>query len=51
MYVQKIELENIKSFKKFTWQLADEEDPAGWHVLLGDNGSGKSTLIRPWLWL
>ncbi|MCP4131269.1 MAG: AAA family ATPase [bacterium] len=46
MYVRKIELENIKSFSKFTWQLEAGESPAGWHVLLGDNGSGKSTFIR-----
>lgn len=46
MYIRKIHLENIKSFKNFIWQLDDIEQAAGWHVLLGDNGSGKSTFIR-----
>ncbi|MTI12226.1 AAA family ATPase [Sansalvadorimonas verongulae] len=46
MYVTKIELENIKSFRKFKWELSNNEDPAGWHVLLGRNGSGKSTFIK-----
>ncbi|MCK5817776.1 MAG: AAA family ATPase [Psychromonas sp.] len=46
MYIKKIELENIKSFKKFKWDLSENEDPAGWHVLLGKNGAGKSTFIR-----
>ncbi|EPL4760713.1 AAA family ATPase, partial [Citrobacter freundii] len=46
VYIRKIQLENIKSFKNFTWQLEDEENPVGWHVILGDNGSGKSTFIK-----
>ena len=46
MYIKKIEFENLKSFKKFSWQLSDTKDPAGWHVLLGDNGAGKSTFIK-----
>lgn len=46
MYIKKIEFENLKSFKEFSWRLSDTEDPAGWHVLLGDNGSGKSTFIK-----
>ncbi|MFT4927266.1 MAG: DNA repair exonuclease SbcCD ATPase subunit, partial [Phenylobacterium sp.] len=46
MYIHKIELEHIKSFNHFIWQLEKDEDPAGWHVLLGDNGAGKSSFIR-----
>ncbi|HIF9467386.1 TPA: AAA family ATPase [Photobacterium damselae] len=46
MYIKKIELENVKSFKRFKWELSEEENPAGWHVLLGKNGSGKSSFIR-----
>ncbi len=46
MYIKKIVLEHIKSFNQFTWQLDENEDPAGWHVLLGDNGAGKSSFIR-----
>lgn len=46
MYVKKIELENIKTFKRFSFELDQDEDPAGWHVILGNNGAGKSTFIR-----
>lgn len=46
MYIKRIEIETIKTFKKFTWELTDVEHPAGWHVLLGRNGSGKSSFIR-----
>lgn len=46
MYVKKIELENIKTFKRFAFELDQDEDPAGWHVILGNNGAGKSTFIR-----
>ncbi|MEL5274840.1 AAA family ATPase [Serratia marcescens] len=46
MYIRKIHLEGVKSFKNFIWQLDDNEDAAGWHVILGDNGAGKSTFIR-----
>lgn len=43
MYLNKIQLKNIRSFKDTTVEI---EPTAGWHVILGDNGSGKSTLIR-----
>ncbi|WP_222938748.1 AAA family ATPase [Pantoea agglomerans] len=46
MYIRKIHLENIKSFRNFIWHLEDDENPVGWHVILGDNGSGKSTFIK-----
>jgi hypothetical protein len=44
MYLQRIEIENIRSIVRFEWQAPP--DPAGWHVLIGDNGSGKTTILR-----
>jgi predicted ATP-binding protein involved in virulence len=43
MYIQKVKIENIKSIKNFEMEF---ENPAGWHVLIGDNGSGKSSIIQ-----
>lgn len=43
MYIQKAEITNIKSIKKFEIEFPN---PAGWHVLIGDNGSGKTTIIQ-----
>lgn len=45
MYLQRLEIENIRSIKKLTWEVA-ESNCAGWHVFLGENGSGKTTVIR-----
>lgn len=45
MYLRKVEIENIRSIARFEWE-APPEDPAGWHVLIGDNGSGKTTILR-----
>jgi hypothetical protein len=44
MYLHKVEIKNIRSIARFEWQAP--EDPAGWHVLIGDNGSGKTTILR-----
>lgn len=44
MYLQRIEIENIRSIARFVWQAPP--DPAGWHVLIGDNGAGKTTILR-----
>ncbi len=46
MYIKRLELRDIKSFKQFSWELKNGESPEGWHVLLGENGTGKSTFIR-----
>lgn len=43
MYIQKVEIKNIRSIIDFEIEFAN---PAGWHVLIGDNGAGKSTIIR-----
>lgn len=46
MYIQKVEIKNIRSLTNFTWEVSAETSAAGWHVLIGDNGSGKSTVLR-----
>jgi hypothetical protein len=43
MYIQKVEIKNIRSVSHFEMSF---EKPAGWHVLIGDNGAGKTTIIR-----
>lgn len=43
MYIQKIEIENIRSIRHFEMSFAE---PAGWHVLIGDNGAGKSSILK-----
>jgi len=43
MYVTKVQLENIRSIKKFEMNFPK---PAGWHVIIGDNGSGKTSVLR-----
>lgn len=44
MYIQKIQIENIRSIEKL--EIEFPEPYAGWHVIIGDNGSGKSTFVR-----
>ncbi|MFN0201988.1 MAG: AAA family ATPase [Bacteroidia bacterium] len=44
MHIQKLEIENIRCIEKLTMQFP--ENPAGWHVLIGENGSGKSTILK-----
>jgi hypothetical protein len=46
MHIRRIELENIRSIKHLVWELPEEQDGAGWHVILGDNGSGKTSFLR-----
>ncbi len=45
MYLQKIELQNIRSIEHLVWEIP-REGAAGWHVIIGDNGAGKSTVLR-----
>lgn len=45
MYLQSVEIENIRSIEKLHMSFKNGEEP-GWHVLIGDNGSGKSTVVR-----
>ncbi|NUQ26455.1 MAG: AAA family ATPase [Saprospiraceae bacterium] len=43
MYLQKVAIKNIRSIREFEMTF---QNPAGWHVLIGDNGAGKSSIIR-----
>jgi len=43
MYIKQLQIKNIRAIKSFSMQF---ENPAGWHVLIGDNGAGKSSIIR-----
>ncbi len=43
MYIQSVEIKNIRSISAFKMTF---ENPAGWHVLIGDNGAGKSSVMR-----
>ena len=45
MYIKQITIQNVRSLKRLRIDF-DEDEYAGWHVLLGDNGSGKSSVIR-----
>ena len=43
MYIDSVEISNIKSIKKLFFNF---DAKPGWNVLLGDNGSGKSTVLK-----
>ena len=43
MYIDSIKIDNIRSIRHFEMQF---ENPAGWHVVIGDNGAGKSTFVK-----
>ena len=44
MHLLEIDIKNIKSTAAFHMNF--HENPAGWHVLIGDNGAGKTSIIR-----
>jgi hypothetical protein len=43
MHIKKISITNIRAIRQFEMTF---QNPAGWHVLIGDNGAGKSSIIR-----
>lgn len=43
MYIKSLEIKNIRAINQFKMTF---DEPAGWHVLIGDNGAGKSSIIR-----
>ncbi len=43
MHIKKVSIQNLRSIRHFEMEF---EQPAGWHVLIGDNGSGKSSILR-----
>lgn len=46
MHIRRVEIQNIRSIKHLVWELPEEQNGAGWHVILGDNGSGKTSFAR-----
>lgn len=47
MYVSKLTLENVRSFRKLEFDFRrPDRSLAGWTVFLGGNSSGKSTLLK-----
>ena len=46
MYIQSIEITNLKVFSELNWALDEKTPLQGWHVILGANGSGKSSVIK-----
>ena len=47
MYIDKVELKNIRGFEDLRFNLARPDGShAGWTVFTGDNGSGKSSLLK-----
>lgn len=43
MYIKKVVIKDIRAISHFEMNF---DNPAGWHVLIGDNGAGKSTVVR-----
>lgn len=47
MYIDRIQLQNIRGFRELDFSLARPDgNYAGWTVFTGDNGSGKSSLLK-----
>lgn len=44
MYIRKLTITNIRAIERFEMTFPD--NPAGWHVIIGDNGAGKSTIVK-----
>ncbi len=45
MYIKTATITNVRSIANLTWQI-QEDQAAGWHVILGDNGAGKTAFVR-----
>jgi predicted ATPase len=45
MYVNRVQVENLRSIAALDWEIPPGKE-AGWHVVIGDNGSGKTTFLR-----
>ena len=45
MYIKTATITNVRSIANLTWQI-QEDQAAGWHVILSDNGAGKTAFVR-----
>lgn len=43
MHIKSVHISNIRSIKDFKMNF---DNPAGWHVIIGENGSGKSSIVK-----
>ncbi|HLP57064.1 MAG TPA: AAA family ATPase [Fluviicola sp.] len=43
MHITSVHVNDIKSIRDFKMEF---DQPAGWHVIIGENGSGKSTIVK-----
>ncbi len=43
MYIKQLNIQNIRSISDMEIKF---EQPAGWHVIIGDNGQGKTSVLR-----
>jgi len=46
MHLVSVEIENIRTIERLTWDIRERQSATGWHVFLGPNGAGKSTVLR-----
>lgn len=46
MWVEELQIENIKCFEKLSLRLGDKNGPFRWVTLLGENGVGKSAILQ-----
>lgn len=46
MWIEELNIENIKGFEKISLKLSDKRGPVKWVTLLGENGGGKSTVLQ-----
>ncbi len=46
MYLNRIEIENLRAIRKLSLDFGAGETTRRWTVLLGENGCGKSTVLK-----
>jgi predicted ATPase len=46
MYLNRVQITNVRAIHNLTWELSNLDQAQGWHVIIGDNGSGKSSFLR-----
>lgn len=46
MWIEELNIENIKGFEKISLNFSNKKEPVKWITLLGENGGGKSTVLQ-----